>query len=289
MAKAKAVTKRKAGRPAKTKTKTVDNQVHETIQIDKPVGVVDYQENNLPEAPAIRERSISEVEYEELQALRTKKEKDERLAELKRQDYKYFGDFDKGSAVPAWMLDKQTGALAREVRQMESMIRNKQVPDDEIYSAQEDFERKKTRLDQINASKPVLNGMQKDRLAKVRDNLEVGITASNFTKSEMEHYLVDAHEEAKRMSEPCVEVDKLEAARMGIKTDEEGKVSRNVAEMMWKMTSSLLGDRPNNPNTEMLRKDSGNSKRNTTVVDVDMVDGVFVYPEDHIMHAKANA
>jgi hypothetical protein len=274
---AKATIKKKAGRPKKKATEAA----HKTVVIDKPEAVLDYQENNPPQAPAIRERTISEVEYDELQALRTSHEKALRLEQLKKEDYKYFGDFDKGSAIPAWMLDKQTGALDREVKTLSNMLQGQQVPDNEVYEREAELTRKTERLDQIKNSKPQLSGAQKDRLSKVRDNLETNITASKFTKLEMENYLVDAHEEARRMTEPCVEVDRLEAARMGFKPDADGKVNRNEAEMMWKMACSLLGDRPNNPNTELLRRDNGNSKRNLTVVDVDIRDGNVIYPEGH--------
>ncbi len=80
----------------------------------------------------------------------------------------------------------------------------------------------------------------------------------------MEKGLVDPHEEATRMSEPCIEVDKKEFARMGISTT-NGKVSRSVAELGWKMMNGLLGDGMNT-NTEVLRRDSGHSKGNMVTV-----------------------
>ncbi len=184
------------------------------------------------EAPAI---SLDQAEHEELQEFRKKQAEATRLAELKKQDYTYFADFDKGSAIPAWMLKRPTEDLEREVVKLGKMIENKQVPDEEVYTATETYNRKKERLEGIKNSKPKLTGMQKDRLRRVRDQLAADISDSKFTRLEMEKYLVDAHEEARRMSEPIVEIDRVEAARMGISVNSEGKISRNKAETAWKM------------------------------------------------------
>lgn len=93
----------------------------------------------------------------------------------------------------------------------------------------------------------------------------------------MEKGLADPHDEAFRMSEPCINMDTEEARRMGISVSANGKVSRSVAENAWKMMSTLLEDTPANPNAEMLRRDTGHSKRNTTTVPVDIENGKVIY------------
>jgi RNA 3'-terminal phosphate cyclase len=95
----------------------------------------------------------------------------------------------------------------------------------------------------------------------------------------MEKGLADPHEEARRMTEPCVQVDKEEARRMGIEVDVSGRVSRSTAEGMWKNMSSLLGDTAPNPNAEMLRSDRGRSKGNSMVVPVNIENGKVIHGE----------
>lgn len=196
--------------------------------------------------------------------------------QVKINDYEYFSDFDKGSSIPAWALPRPTEVLESEVDRIKGMLKRKEIPNDEIPHAQADYEQRAKRLDQIKNSKPKLTGLQIDKLRKKRDNLANEITRSKFTRLEMEKGLVDAHDEATRMSEPCIDVDKEEARRMGIKTV-NGKVSRSVAEAMWKMECSLLGDTPSNPDTEILRNDTGHSKRNMITVPIDIHDGKVVY------------
>jgi len=180
--------------------------------------------------------------------------------------YKYFADFDKGSSVPAWALPRQTETLESEVNRISSMLKKKEVPIEEIPYAEADHKRRSERLEQIKNSKPKLTGLQRDELKKKRDKLADEITRSKFTKLEMEKGLADPHDEAFRMSEPCINMDTEEARRMGISVSANGKVSRSVAENAWKMMSTLLEDTPANPNSEILRNDTGKSKRNMITV-----------------------
>ena len=109
--------------------------------------------------------------------------------------------------------------------------------------------------------------------------MAVEINRAQFTRLEMDKGLADPHEEARRMSEPCIRVDKEEARRMGVETDARGYVSRSKGEAMWKNMSSLLGDTVPNPNVETLRSDSGRSKRNSVTVPVNIENGKVVHGE----------
>ncbi len=210
--------------------------------------------------------SLADEDYQELQALRADKLVRDKAIEFKKHDYEYYGDFDKGSSVPAWSLERQIGMLEDEVRAGETNIRMGTVPADEVYLAKETLNMKKNRLKDIIRSKPKLTDTQKDALAIKTKELGEEIKRSKFTQYEMEKGLADPHEEATRMTEPCILVDKNEARRMGIATN-NGYVSRNVAEGMWKNQMSLLG-KGNNLNTEMLRETVGTGGRKRSQVSI---------------------
>jgi hypothetical protein len=80
------------------------------------------------------------------------------------------------------------------------------------------------------------------------------ISDAMFKRSEMERGVADAHEEARRMSEPVLKLEDKELIFVRAcegKIEANGKVSRTTAERCWKIISRLLGE---NSNTEVLRK-----------------------------------
>ena len=234
----------------KTVTKKVSVDINEFEDLKKCKEIVTEAENQIDGAPA------------------------EKVAD---NDYTYFADFDKGSAIPAWSLPRNIDLLEDDVRKLGSMLDNKQVPIEEIPYQTADYEQKKKRLEDIKESRPKLTGNQKDLLRQKRDKLAAEINSAQFTRIEMEKGLADPHEEARRMTEPCIQVDKEEARRMGIKTDAKGYVSRSKGEAMWKNMSSLLGDTQQNPNVEALRSDRGRSKSSMMTVPVNIENGKVIY------------
>ncbi len=250
-------TKKKAGRPRKVATEKLSEAVSAAIE-EKEVAEAPVVENATTEA-------VDKTELAELRQLKTDYDKKAVEALVKKNDYKYFQDFDKGSSMPAWSLKTNTEMLENTVSRLDTAIRNNEVPIEELAYAKEEYRMKKERLDEIKNSKPKLSGRQTDELRKKRDDLSEEITRSKFTRLEMEKGLVDPHEEADRMSEPCINVDREEFRRMGIPVGTNGKVSRSKAEMGWKMMNGLLGDGLN-VDTETLRRDTGNSKRSMITV-----------------------
>ena len=251
-------TKKKAGRPRKiVKEEKLSEAVSAVIEEEKVVEV--------PVAENATTESIDKQELAELRQLKTDYDKKNIEALIKKNDYEYFKDFDKGSSMPAWSLKTNTDMLENTVNRLDTAIRNNEVPLEELAYAKEEYEIKKARLDEIKNSKPGLSGRQVDELRKKRDALSDEITRSKFTRLEMERGLVDPHEEADRMSEPCIKVDREEFKRMGIPVNADGKVSRSKAEIAWKMMTGLLGDGMN-ADTETLRNDTGHSKRNSIIV-----------------------
>ncbi len=125
----------------KTVTKKVSVDINEFEDLKKCKEIVTEAENQIDGAPA------------------------EKVAD---NDYTYFADFDKGSAIPAWSLPRNIDLLEDDVRKLGSMLDNKQVPIEEIPYQKADYEQKKKRLDEIKASKPKLTGRQKDSLSSKR-------------------------------------------------------------------------------------------------------------------------
>ena len=251
-------TKKKAGKPRKVvKEEKLSEAVSAVIEEEKVT--------ETPVAENATTESVDKQELAELRQLKTDYDKKNIEALIKKNDYEYFKDFDKGSSMPAWSLKTNTDMLKNTVNRLDTAIRNNAVPLEELAYAKEEYEIKKARLDEIKNSKPELSGRQVDALRIKRDALAEELTRSKFTRLQMERGLVDPHEEADRMSEPCIKVDREEFRRMGIPVDANGKVSRSKAEIAWKMMNGLLGDGMN-ADTEVLRLDSGHSKRNMITV-----------------------
>ncbi len=238
---------KKAGRPKKIVKE-------ETLSKAVPV------DNELIDTEVVNKQELSELR-------RLKDDYDKKNLEIiaKKNDYEYFADFDKGSSMPAWSLKTNTDMLDEDVNRLGNALKNNQVPLEEVAYAEMEYKMKKERLDKINNSMPKLSGRQVDELREKRDALGEKISDGMFTKLQMEKGLGDPHVEADRMAiTPCIEVDKKEFARMGIPTT-NGKVTRSVAELGWKMMNGLLGDGMN-ANVEVLRRDTGHSKRNMVSV-----------------------
>ncbi len=255
-------TKKKAGKPRKV---VAENATSEAVS-----AVIEEKEVSAENAPTVAKNATTETidktELVELRKLKADYDKKTVEALIKKTDYEYFADFDKGSSIPAWSLKTNTEMLENTVSRLDVAIKSNEVPLEELAYAKEEYRMKKERLDQIKNSKPKLSGRQVDELRKKRDVLANEISNAQFTRLQMEKGLVDAHEEADRMSiTPCVNVDREEFRRMGIPVNANGKVTRSVAEKGWKLMNGLLGDGMN-PNVEQLRKDTGHSKRSMVVM-----------------------
>ena len=181
--------------------------------------------------------------------------------EEREEKYKVFGDVDRdekgkiSSQYPSWYHSTQIDELEESVRRKEYQLSNDLVPASEKNITRERLSQEKDRLNKIKASKPKISGMEEDEIKNMSNELGDKIKESMFTRSDMDKGLADAHEEARRMSEPCIEIKSENQAEFakscGIKIPSNGKISRNQAEKMWKIQKRILGDISN---TEILRK-----------------------------------
>lgn len=178
----------------------------------------------------------------------------------KEEKFKIYGDVDRTkegklkSDYPSWMFPQQKEELEESVRHKEYQLDNDLIPPTEKNFAREGLQREKKRLDEINESTPRFSDVERDQICKVWKSLGKKIGELMFRRSDMEKGLADAHQEAKRISEPCVVLDELEisfirSCEIGISSN--AKVSRGGAEKAWKIAARILDE---NSNTEILRR-----------------------------------
>jgi hypothetical protein len=173
---------------------------------------------------------------------------------------KIFGDVDKTkdgkvkSQYPAWYYETHIDELRESIRHKEYQLESDLIPLSEKGITRERLKQEKERLEEIEKSKAKFTATEKDDLSKIRKDLGQRIKDGMFTRSQMEKGLADAHEEARRLSEPVIEI-KTEVEKELAKECEvkviDGKVSRKGAEKIWKIASKALGEMSN---TEELRK-----------------------------------
>ncbi len=173
---------------------------------------------------------------------------------------KFFGNVDRmrdgklKSEMPSWYFQQHREELEESVRHKRYMLEKDLVPITEKNIMKERLKQEEGRLEEINASKPKVSDVEKDIIAKGRKELGAKIKESMFSKSEMERGVADAHEEARRMSEPVIKIATKEEAEVLAACEievKDGKVSRNKASKAWKISGQLLEE----PSTvEVLRK-----------------------------------
>lgn len=172
--------------------------------------------------------------------------------------YEFFGDVDRnkngsiGSVYPAWGMGVHLDELNESIERAEREIARGAIPPTEISFARENLVKDKKRLDKIMCSKPTFEGKQLDDVAKEYKRLRAEIKSSMFTRSEMMLGTADPHEEARRMSEPCISVNGDIAMGCNVKPGVNNLVNRNDATKIFK----ILGRYLNEPtNVETLRVD----------------------------------
>lgn len=170
----------------------------------------------------------------------------------------FFGKVDKnrdgkiGSQYPAWSMDVHIDELSRSIEDKEIRLKNRMVPEESRNLVEAELARETERIEQIRASRPELSEEQSNKAYKEFKNLKKGISETLFSRDEMMYGSASPHQEAKRMSEPCVTVDPEIAEACGVKVDKENKVSRNDATRIYTIIGKYFGE---STNIEAIRKD----------------------------------
>lgn len=171
-----------------------------------------------------------------------------------KSDIKWFAEVDINSRTgkpsadyPGWYFEQRIAEQEDEIRSLENAIEMDLYKGLKKKEAVQRLSAMKKRHDEILESKPNLRGADKDRIAKVANDLGERIKASMPNYSDMQRGAtgsVDIEQEARRMVLPCIEVKSKEEADLfkqrGINIV-NGKVSRNQAITAWKIMSKSIG------------------------------------------------
>jgi hypothetical protein len=187
----------------------------------------------------------------------------EKIKEVEKTEYQFFGEADLNrrgevsSQVPAYMLTQLVEDLKQQVVTHEKELEDTSMQPEVRGKLMSKLREEKERLHMIEDSKPKLN---KDIIAGVvgkdRNGGSLGekIAESMFTYTDMQKGLADAHEEARRMSEPIIPLRDKEmdiAKGCNVRIGKDGMVSRDDAIRVWKIGRKYLGE---NSNAEILRR-----------------------------------
>lgn len=186
-----------------------------------------------------------------------------KVKEREATEYQFFGEADlnqKGevaSQIPAYMLPQLVEDLKLEINRNEMELEDRSIEPEARGRLSNKVNQQKERLHMIETSKPKLD---KDIIfgvvGKDRSGGSLGekIAESMFTYTDMQKGLADAHEEARRMSEPIIPLKDKEmeiAKGCNVKVGKGGMVSRDDAIKVWKIGRKYLGE---NSNAEILRR-----------------------------------
>lgn len=171
-----------------------------------------------------------------------------------KSDIKWFAEVDINSKTgkpsadyPGWYFEQRLAEQEEEIRGLENAIDMDLYKGMKKKEAVQRLSAMKKRHDQILESKPNLRGADKDRIAKVTNDLGERIKATMPNYSDMQRGAtgtVDIEAEARRMVLPCIEVKSREEADLFKQRGIEivnGKVSRNQAITAWKIMSKSIG------------------------------------------------
>lgn len=158
-----------------------------------------------------------------------------------------------GSQYPAFYYDVHISELKETIDSEERRLNAGQVPYDLAYKLKASIEKNKKLLEEIERSRPSLSDGERDRINKAYKQLGKEIGQYLFSRSEMMIGLASPHEEARRMTEPCISADGFDELIKACNVQvTDGKVTRNGAAKMFKICGKLIGEPTN---IEVLRKD----------------------------------
>lgn len=176
--------------------------------------------------------------------------------EVKEKSIQFFGEFEKHpkggyrSEYPAWMHAQLLTDMKDELKGKQKAL-DMRLPNANEAELREQIREMKSRVDDIESSRPKLNAKSKDELMKVSEELEGHIRGTMFTRDEMKLGLADAHRELERSMKKCIPIRPDLASAAGVKL-EKGKGSREDAIKVWRLSRKAV-DSELHSNPEYLR------------------------------------
>lgn len=161
------------------------------------------------------------------------------------------------NTYPTYFNRKQHEDLEEDIRRYNAMIAQSDgnpTLRGHVGVFREKLKECKSRLEAMDKVRPEFK-RNADTINKMTVELGEKIGESMFTRSDMMKGLADAHEEARRMSEPVIKLTPEMAGiakANGISFDRNRCISRNAATRLWQLGREALRE-PRN--AEMLRRD----------------------------------
>ena len=182
----------------------------------------------------------------------------------------FFGDVDKiksgenagktGSTFPSWYFTGKVEDLQDSINALKRRLEDEGATPVVRRAWQRDLQAMEKRLDNINQSRPTIEGADKDELNKALKELKEEIMSSNYSRDDMVKGRANAGTQWRVNvgADPSklIKVPKALAKACGIQLERGGdphyvKLSRNAANRCWKIGRKYLGE---DPNTGLLRK-----------------------------------
>lgn len=172
-------------------------------------------------------------------------------------DFQFFSEIDfnqygnVSGFVPAYMNPTLIEDLKREIESEEMALSRQDLNPERRSILSKSLNQKKERLHIIENEKP---NIDKDKVNNAAKEVGKLISSAMFSEYDMKKGLADAHEEARRMSERCIEVaPEIANALKGcnIEVGSDRMVSRKHLEKAWKIMNKYLGE---SANVERLRR-----------------------------------
>jgi hypothetical protein len=167
-------------------------------------------------------------------------------------------DLDKNgnpkASYPFYQNPRQLEEIKEDKRKLEQAVAKGFVDTDHLPEIQGRINQYSKQLEALEKHNPDMT-KNIDRIDKTSKALAEVISPLMFTRKEMREGLVDPHEEARRMVEPCVELPKEvceTAIKNGVPVGSDRKVSRDNAVRLWQMCNRTLGK---STDAEYLRRD----------------------------------
>ena len=114
----------------------------------------------------------------------------------------------RASETPAWAMRTHIDALRESIEAKERMLERGDCPLDAVPQTRAEIRKEQQRLDEILESRPKASPDIEDKLWKVYKSLGKDIQDTLFTRSDMKLGLASPHEEARRMKEPIIKVNR---------------------------------------------------------------------------------
>ena len=171
---------------------------------------------------------------------------------------RFFGEIDCNekdgtikSDMPAWYFDVHITNLEESLSRKKRMLERGLIPQEQVQMTKNQIAGEQARLDAIKASKPTLEGRNKDLAYNAYISLGKQIKDSMPTRKESRNGLVNPHEELKRLKEKHISISPEIAKACGVNVF-RGHISGDEANKCYQILGKALGE---NTNVERLRRD----------------------------------